>query len=163
MTVKDENQAFESIQEVIAFLNEQLTDARYKIQIHSNVVNRLSESVKSMDHRLTQLKILAAGWPKNTPIPEPVATSTPDESLKNVVAILSANSGPMRIKSIAKYAFDKGLIRSTGGIDGVTSIVSNIMSRHSPRLFVNTGWGWWDVAERHKPKATEDTQLRIVR
>jgi hypothetical protein len=163
MAVKDETQAFENLQEVIAFLNERLTDARFKLSIHNNEVSRLSETIKSLEHRVTQLSVLTAGWPRNIPTPPAINTSTPDESLKNVVAILSANSGPMRIKSIAQYAFDKGLIRSTGGIVGVTSIVSNIMSRHSPRLFVNTGWGWWDVAERQKPKASEDTQLRIVK
>jgi hypothetical protein len=150
MAVKDETQAFENIQEIIAFLSEKLTDARYKLRIRSEEVNQLNSLIKSVDQRLTQLNLLAAGWPKETPPAPDTSASTPDDSLRAVVDILSAHGGPMRIKSIAKYASENNLIRSTGGPDGIASIISNLLSRHSPRVFVNTGWGWWDLAEAFK-------------
>lgn len=150
MAVKDESQAFANIQEIIAFLSEKLTDTRYKLRIRNEEVNQLNQSVKSLDNRLNQLNLLAAEWPKETSPALDTSASAPEDSLRAVIGILSAHGGPMRIKSIAKYASENNLIRSTGGSEGITSIISNLLSRHSPRMFVNTGWGWWDLAAPYK-------------
>lgn len=161
MAIKDENQALEAVREVRQFLNDQLTHARFRAQACQAELRNLEHLIESLDSRLKQMNVLMAVWPKEAhKTAADTVTSAPEESLRSVVGILKASTGPMRIKSIAKYAFEKGLIRSTGGLEGVTSIVSNLMSRHSPRLFVNTGWGWWDLAERQHPvpvKASEAT------
>ena len=55
----------------------------------------------------------------------------------------------MRVNSIAKYAHEKGLIPSSNGLEGVASIVSNTLSRYSPRIFTRAQWGWWSLSEKH--------------
>lgn len=82
--------------------------------------------------------------------PEAVKPTTPEENLRAIMDILRKNGNSMRRSEIAKKAVDLGLIVSKSGPSGVDPIVGNILSRNEPRLFINTGWGWWDLAERHK-------------
>ena len=81
---------------------------------------------------------------------EAIQTTTPEENLKAVMDIIRSNGTPMRRKDIVKRAIKSGLILSKNGPNGVDPLVGNILSRNEPRLFINTGWGWWDLADRQK-------------
>ncbi|MFZ0890562.1 MAG: hypothetical protein WA005_19140 [Candidatus Binataceae bacterium] len=148
MDIKDEKQALEAVNALESYLKERLTEAHYNLSAAQQEVTRWQTMVASLESRTKSITFLITQWPAY----KPSIPSTPDENLRAVVSILSASGGPMRIKAIAELAFKKEMIGSTKGLSGVTSTVSNVVSRHSPRVFVNTGWGWWDLAERRRPK-----------
>ena len=102
------------------------------------------------------------------PQPEAVQATMPEENLKAVTDIIRSNGTPMRRKDIAKKAIKGSLIISKNGPSGVDPIVGNILSRNEPRMFVNTGWGWWDLAERQKkrgstPPSSSQNQTEPIR
>jgi hypothetical protein len=146
--IEDEKQALDAINSLVSYISEHLTDARHKAAAYQDELAKLARLIKSLEARLASLNLLKNTWPGE--VISAVAPNTPEESLKAVAQILAAAPGPMRVKAIAEYAHKKGLIASSKGLNGVASIVSNVVSRYSPRIFVNTGWGWWTLAEKQR-------------
>lgn len=93
----------------------------------------------------------------------PESATTPETNLNAVIQIIRNNGGPMRRKEIAQKAFKEGLIRSTRGQVGVDAMVGNILSRSEPRLFNNTGWGWWALAKKAETESELSKPIRFPR
>jgi hypothetical protein len=109
------------------------------------------KSLESLDHKEKEHL-------KETVVVNRLPPTTPEQNLNAVIAILR-HGGPMRRSDIAKQAFSRSLIISTNGEDGVDAIVGNILSRNAPRLFKNTGWGWWTLS--HASENTTDTTIKF--
>ena len=124
-------------------------------------LNKARSERQALQRELTEFELIISGFEQTIgllraqmesdriPRAEAVA-STSRENLDAVIKVLRLNGKGMRRKDIAKRAHELQLISSTKGAEGVDAIVGNILSRNAPRLFVNTGWGWWDLAERNK-------------
>lgn len=127
---------------------------RLKARALESELAKLNGSIKILENRAQSLQLSKIHWitPISTEESAPPGT-VPVDSLQAIISILESSSGPMRVTTIAEYAYNKGLISSSKGLSGVTSIVSNKVSQNVPKIFTNTGWGWWDLTARRKPKS----------
>lgn len=142
-------------QETIDFIRKKIESAKAKekalqvelADLRFSLISPLEEVLRNLQGK------------KESPPKDEDATATPPKNNAEVVkGILRQHSGPMRKKDIASIAFDTGLIKSMNGEEGVSAIVSNVLSRHEPRLFIRGDWGWWDLAELHMKQETTTTQ-----
>ena len=117
-------------------LERQLEDLR------SSIVNHLEET----------LKALGAKEMESAERQDLVVPTSANENLQAIIGLLREQGGTMRRKNIAWRAYKEKRIVSTRGADGVAAIVGNVLGRNE-RLFVSTGWGWWDLAERKRNQA----------
>jgi hypothetical protein len=153
MGFKSEKDALAALEAVDAYVKERLTDARLRFGSLKAEMDKIERSIKILEIRAQSLQASKLHW--ITPIsPEESAPpgTVPTDSLQAIISILESSTGPMRVVRIAEYAHRKGLITSSNGLNGVSSIVSNKISQNSPKVFTNTGWGWWDLTARRKPK-----------
>jgi hypothetical protein len=157
MKIQREKDALEAINALEAYVKDRLTDARMRAGVLAGELEKLRQFIKVMENRASSLQTSKLHWTLPLPFPEESAQSapTPEDSLRAVISILESSQSKMRVRAIAIYAHEKGLITSSRGLSGVISNVNNIVSRHSPKIFTNCGWGWWDLTERqHKQTAT---------
>lgn len=145
-----EKDALEALEAVQAYVKECLTDARLKARALQAELSKVTTQIRVLENRDNSLQQSKVHW-----VVPVMPEETPQiDSLDVIVSILESSSGPMRVKTIAEYAYNKGLITSSRGLSGVQSIVSNKVSQNSPKILTSVGWGWWDLAARRKPKTT---------
>jgi hypothetical protein len=155
MKFQREKDALEALEAVEAYVKERLTDMHLKARALESELTKLRTSIKILENRAQTLQVSKVHW--ITPIsPDESAPpgTVPVDSLQAIISILESSSGAMRVRTIAEYAHRKGLIISSNGLDGVASIVSNKVSQNSPKIFINAGFGWWDLTARRKPKVS---------
>lgn len=153
MKFQREKDALEALEAVEAYVKERLTDMRLKARALDAELAKLKNAIQILEQRAQTLQVSKVHW--ITPIsPDESAPpgTMPTDALQAIISILESSSGPMRVRSIAEYAYNKGLISSSKGLKGVTSIVSNKVSQNSPKILTSVGWGWWDLTARRKPK-----------
>ena len=109
------------------------------------VINGLGDALRLLEAKMES---------REAPESPNAMPSKAKENLDAVIRVLRLNGKGMRRKDISNRAYKDGLISSTKGADGVDAIVGNILARNE-RLFTNTGWGWWDLAERQKGEQGE--------
>ena len=64
MEIKSERDAFDAVNALAAYLNERLTDARFKSNAFQKEINSLNEQIKFLEAKLTSLNLLKIGWPQ---------------------------------------------------------------------------------------------------
>jgi hypothetical protein len=149
MEIRNNNEALESIASLEAFLDGRLKIAKAEISSIESQLSRWRELVSRVENGLAALQEVRKVWNllgQTVPALAPSA-SNPRDSLNAVVSLLRAAHGPMRAKEIAQEASAKKLIDSTKGAAGVEAMVRTMLSRNE-QVFVNIGWGWWDLVER---------------
>lgn len=164
MKIQREKDALEAINALEAYVKDRLTDARMRAGVLEGELLKLRQFIKVMENRANSLQTSKLHWTLPLPFPEESVRTTlapEDSSLRAVISILESSQSKMRVSAIAAYAHEKGLIASSRGLSGVISNVNNIVSRHSPKIFMNCGWGWWDLTERQQKQRAMPAQLPV--
>jgi hypothetical protein len=124
---------------------------------------RLADVVDRIDKNLIDLGVDLKDNKEVSGKSIPPQATTPEQNLAAVLDILRSYGGPMRRRDIAERAYTTNRIVSTGGSDGVDAVVGNILSRNEPRLFLNTGWGWWTFNKHAETNEGEPLKFPIAK